>query len=88
MKAAFWLVIVLAVIVAGFAGYFAAKYGTADPCRALARTVQKDCPRFFSAQSCDDLKTMNEDRLTRIIRQQKGYFRCLLDLSANKPAAQ
>jgi hypothetical protein len=88
MKGVFWLAMVIAVIAAGFGGYLYLRYDAIDPCRATARLVQKDCPRFFSAQSCDDLKTMNEDRLTAIIRQQKGFFRCLRDLSAEKPVAQ
>ena len=85
MKSIAGLVIAVAAILLALTGIVAAKYGTADPCRATARLVQKDCPALFSAQSCDDLKTMDEDRLTGIIRQRKGTFRCLLDLARAKP---
>ena len=72
MRGIIGLVIGVAAILLVFTGIVAARYGTSDPCRATARLVQKDCTRFFSDQSCDDLKTMNEDRLTEIIRQRKG----------------
>ncbi len=87
MRGVSWLVLVLAVILVGAVGYFALKYDTIDPCRATARLVQKDCTRFFSDQSCDDLKTMDEDQLTQIIRKRKGYFRCFRELSKNTPFA-
>ena len=85
MRTIIGLVIAVAVILLALTGVVAAKYGTTDPCRATARLVQKDCTSYFSQQSCDDLKPMNEDRLTGIIRERKGTFRCLLDLSRAKP---
>jgi hypothetical protein len=85
MRGIIGLVIAVAVILLAMTGFVVARYGTADPCRATARLVQKDCTSFFSDQSCDDLKTMDEDRLTGIIRQRKGVFRCLIDLSRIKP---
>jgi hypothetical protein len=72
MKVVSRAAIAIAVILLGFGGYLYSRYGTIDPCRATARMVQKDCPLFFSAQSCDDLKTMNEDQLTQIIKQRDG----------------
>ena len=85
MRGIIGLVIGVAAILLIFTGIVAARYGTSDPCRAIARLVQTDCTRFFSDQSCDDLKTMNEDRLTGIIRERKGTFRCLIDLARDEP---